>query len=369
VETTSDTTTKPESLDERKLQYDIAARQRELDLREREIVTKEREVSSKEKELERSRWLNPMVIGIFAASIGLISSILVAYLNNKATQEQERQRGQSTIILEAIRTGTGNTDASCKNLLFLANLRLIDDPKGTIGKQCASVRGGIPSLPAAGEVARFARSAELTPEIEATLKQTLIKYREYLSKFGIHPPVVPEVIVDEAKIKEFNCWHACDVEDTIYLLPGHATPALVAHEFTHTVFLQKANFKDRDKQWSYSAIEAGFANYLTADFLGSPVIDDYSLEDNPKMSFSQIPHSWDGGQGEGGRAWGEFLWRLRGEAGSDKDRVTKIAVRTLIALKPTEPAHDYQAEFLQALIANGLKEEQVQSAVVLQGHP
>jgi hypothetical protein len=135
------------NLDERKLEHEVAAKQRELDLNEREVAAKEREVATKEKELERSRWLNPTVIGILVAAVGLITSVVVARLNNKATQEIERQRAQSTIILEAIRTGTGNTDASCKNLVFLSNLGLIDDPQQTIHKQCASVPAGIPSLP------------------------------------------------------------------------------------------------------------------------------------------------------------------------------------------------------------------------------
>ena len=93
------------SLDERKLQYEAAARIRELDLREREVAAKESEADSKEKELERSRWLNPTVIGIFVAAIGLLSSVVVARLNNNATQALERQRAQSTIILEAIPDG------------------------------------------------------------------------------------------------------------------------------------------------------------------------------------------------------------------------------------------------------------------------
>lgn len=145
------TSTISDSLDERKFEHEIAVERRELDLKEREVEAKESEVAAKEKELERSRWLNPTVIAILAGAIGLISSVVVARLNNKATQDLERLRSQSTIILEAIRTGTGNTDAACKNLVFLSNLGLIDDPQQTIHKQCASVPAGIPSLPVASQ--------------------------------------------------------------------------------------------------------------------------------------------------------------------------------------------------------------------------
>jgi hypothetical protein len=39
---------------------------------ERETAAKEREVTAKEIDLNRSRWLNPTVIGLFAAALGLI---------------------------------------------------------------------------------------------------------------------------------------------------------------------------------------------------------------------------------------------------------------------------------------------------------
>jgi hypothetical protein len=58
---------------------EIALKQRELDLKEREIETKEAE-------LRRSRWLNPMVIGLFATAIGLIGNIFVTRVNNETTQ-------------------------------------------------------------------------------------------------------------------------------------------------------------------------------------------------------------------------------------------------------------------------------------------
>lgn len=156
---------------------EAAVSQRELDLKEREVAAKEREIASKEKELDRSRWLNPTVIAIFVAAIGLISSVIVARLNNTATQELERQRAQSTIILEAIRTGTGNTDASCRNLAFLANLGLIDDPKGTIHKQCVSVPEGIPSLPAATQFSDNVTGRNKVAETIRTLENPISALR------------------------------------------------------------------------------------------------------------------------------------------------------------------------------------------------
>jgi hypothetical protein len=86
----------PAPFDERKFEEDSNARRRELDLREREVAAKEREVAAKEEELRRSRWLNPTVIGLFAASLGLIGSVVVARVNNQNSEQVDRLRSQST---------------------------------------------------------------------------------------------------------------------------------------------------------------------------------------------------------------------------------------------------------------------------------
>jgi hypothetical protein len=123
-------------------------RKRELDIKEREVAAKEREVLAKEEELKRSRWLNPTVIGLFAAALGLIGSVIVARVNNSNTQEVQRLQSEANITLEAIKTGTGNTDAACKNLIFFVELGLVRDPEGKIGNQCHNAPAGPPSLPA-----------------------------------------------------------------------------------------------------------------------------------------------------------------------------------------------------------------------------
>jgi hypothetical protein len=128
------------SLEARKFAQETAARKRELDLKEREVL-------AKEEELKRSRWLNPTVIGLFAAALGLIGSVVVARVNNANTQEVQRLQAEANITLEAIKTGTGNTDAACKNLIFFVSLGLIRDPGGKIGTQCRGTPAGPPSLP------------------------------------------------------------------------------------------------------------------------------------------------------------------------------------------------------------------------------
>jgi hypothetical protein len=143
------------SLDERKFEEERQTKRRELDLKEREIVAREREVQSKEIELARSRWLNPTVIGLFAAAVGLIGSVIVARVNNSNTQEVERLRSEANVTLDAIKTGSGNTDAACKNLTFIVSLGLIRDPEGKIAKQCENAPKGPPSLPVNSETTQL----------------------------------------------------------------------------------------------------------------------------------------------------------------------------------------------------------------------
>jgi len=139
----------PIPLVDRKSEQEIADRKRELDIKEREVAAKEREVLAKEIELKRSRWINPTVIGLFAASLGLIGSVIVARVNNENTQAVQRAQSEATITLEAIKTGTGNTDDACKNLTFIVSLGLVRDPDGKIVKVCKDAEKGPPSLPAA----------------------------------------------------------------------------------------------------------------------------------------------------------------------------------------------------------------------------
>jgi hypothetical protein len=51
-------------LEDRKFNQETLDKKRELDIKEREVVAKEREILAKEQDLKRSRWSNPLVIGL-----------------------------------------------------------------------------------------------------------------------------------------------------------------------------------------------------------------------------------------------------------------------------------------------------------------
>jgi hypothetical protein len=125
------------------VERDIIIRERELQLREREVVAKEKEVS-------KSRWSHPLILALLAAAAGLIGNVVVAIVNNDNTQKIEHSHAQSSLILEAIKTG--DNVAACKNLNFFAKLGLLDDAKGNIASTCPGDKNnGVPTLPAGGD--------------------------------------------------------------------------------------------------------------------------------------------------------------------------------------------------------------------------
>ena len=127
---------------------DDAFRKRELDLRERELVAREREVTAKEAEIKKSPWTNPLVIGLFVAAIGLIGNSVVALLNNRNSMDVEHFRAQSNLVISAIGGGGTGADSqkACTNLIFLVNLRLVDDTNTAIKQACVTQPQQAPSL-------------------------------------------------------------------------------------------------------------------------------------------------------------------------------------------------------------------------------
>lgn len=125
-------------------------------LRELELALKAREIDLADAEQKASRWRSPLIVAIMATALGLFGNITVTYLQNRANQEtvQEkaradlviaRNKAQSDLILEAIRTG--NPQKAEENLLFFIQAGLIDDPEGKIRQWLSSKDRQSPTLP------------------------------------------------------------------------------------------------------------------------------------------------------------------------------------------------------------------------------
>ena len=197
-------------------------------------------------------------------------------------------------------------------------------------------------------VATFAPSPALKVSTQAELITALKQYTEYVKKLGLAPKSVPTIHV-QAQLPRAG-YDAYMDDDDMYVKLDHANPAQVIHEFSHNVLFLPMPGQE-NLHWSYSAIEAGLAHYLTADFLKSPLLP-YSVDLTKRMAIAATPHTFVGGQNEGGVAWGSYMWALREQYTPDK--ATPAIVQAFRALHPSTPAPDYQDVFLKGLVAAGL---------------
>lgn len=136
----------------------LSIQQLELLLKQQELRLKELEVKSKERGVKDSKWLNPVFIGLLATTVGLFGNVIVTRINSTNTQELERFRTQSNLILEAIQTN-GDMNAACRNLVFFASLGLIEDRNHTVAGACPGNPQGVPSLPS-GKIKPYAYFGE-----------------------------------------------------------------------------------------------------------------------------------------------------------------------------------------------------------------
>ena len=229
-----------------------------------------------------------------------------------------------------------------------AQYKPLQDELPKLSQIAASVRGLEDRVTTVeSTVAKFARSPAIEKKSEAQLLTALEQYTAYFKKLGLAPKSVPTVRV-QAQLPQPG-YDAYYEDGNIYVKPDHANSAKVIHEFNHNVLLTPVRRPEND-HWSYSAVEAGVANYLTADFLNSPALDRVDLTE--RIAIAATPHTGVGGQSEGGMAWGSYMWALREHYTSAK--ATPAIVQAFRALQPSTPPPDYQSVFLKELVAAGL---------------
>jgi hypothetical protein len=202
------------------------------------------------------------------------------------------------------------------------------------------------------DVAKFAPTSAISRSSSAALVEILKDYSKYLKTLGLTPPKSAPIIHVEVQlpVQGYNAYYE---NGHIYVKPDHANPAKVIHEFNHGVLLPSPlPALPPDSLWSYSAIEAGVANYLTADFLKSPLLDD-GVDLTKRTPIADVPQTFVGGQSEGGQAWGSYMWALREHYTSTNP--TRAIVDAFKSLKPSiVPTPDFQHVFLKQLGEAGL---------------
>jgi hypothetical protein len=67
---------------------------------------------------------------VFLALLAAMVALLTIYFQNSSAERQVHQRAQSDLVVEAIKTG--DPKLAAKNLRFLLDLGLLDDPDGKL---------------------------------------------------------------------------------------------------------------------------------------------------------------------------------------------------------------------------------------------
>ncbi|WP_293973514.1 hypothetical protein [Sphingomonas sp.] len=119
-----------------------------MTIAEREQKLKEDDLQLRRQEAGRARWLNPILVGVFAAFVAALANVAVAWWNGRSQRELDRIRAndnltleqekfrselelharqaESARILEMIKTG--DPDKASDNMSFLVKIGLISTP-------------------------------------------------------------------------------------------------------------------------------------------------------------------------------------------------------------------------------------------------
>lgn len=121
----ADAVEKSASLEERKFSLEERKLIDQQRTTERELALKEREAAIRETDSQRTRWLNPMVIGLLVAALGLFGNLVVAFVNDRASL-------RSSLIVEAMKAP--DLQGECEKLVGFIHLGVLDDPHGRISR-------------------------------------------------------------------------------------------------------------------------------------------------------------------------------------------------------------------------------------------
>lgn len=141
-------------LEREKSDREAHAQERDAAIAEADLELRKADFAVRLAEHKRAGWRNPLVVAILAATTAAVGNAVVTIVNGSLARTIEAQESESVRILEMIKTG-GDPDKAAKNLEFLLDAGLIDEP-GRIERIRAFLKarkpGSGPSLPAAGIV-------------------------------------------------------------------------------------------------------------------------------------------------------------------------------------------------------------------------
>lgn len=109
-------------------EIEVRLRQMQIDISEIQLKNLEKEKTEKKKK----SWSNPLMGSILLALLGILGSIILSIIQQRATVKLERDKLKSTLILRAL--DAGDTSKAAKTLLWFVKNNLINDEDSSITK-------------------------------------------------------------------------------------------------------------------------------------------------------------------------------------------------------------------------------------------
>ncbi len=306
--------------------------------------------------------LDSITSAIYAATITAVSALGVAIYNGYRNRQIEASKDEAARILEMIRTGDVRTAA--KNLKFLLEAGLIDDPERRQKIQLYLDKNPeeIPVLPTASHGYVIESSDALSEETKTSLERSLDAYAEYLAELGFARPPLDVSIRVEAPEKMMDGWlsyynsetHSIVVDSTVV-----ADADLPRRDYTHPIlwgYLQG---------WSQEIelLESDVADYFVCSFSNRPwfgaIVARVKGYEQPFLrnlnSRAPFAKAQPAKQAllDVLEVWGGMLWEVRSALGKNADGKAKadsIVAQAWMRMPPLAENADPAASFIVCLL-------------------
>lgn len=335
---------------ELRFEYARLAQEREL---------KERELRVREREAERTPWTAPIMTAIVAGALGLAGNLWNSY----QSVELERRRQEGTLVLEAIKTGTGQTGRAAANLIFLGNaqlIRLTSEQRQRL-EAAAGTNNPLPSLPQ-GPGIDFDPSSALTPELRRQIERSVDSFQVYLRGIGYTSKGSVRVFLNpELKANAF--FNATERRIEVAAALG-ADPDPILDQLALGILSEVLGpWASQSSENILQTVAYALADYFACSFQGDPILGEnfYRLTRMPVPDAQKPylrnldndlkiagPNSLNDAPPQSrGEAWGGAFWTLRQRLGART--VDPILFASWSALRQNQP-RDSAGKFFLALM-------------------
>jgi hypothetical protein len=331
----------PKSIDDRKLEFEYLRLAQEKYLKEKEL----------EQQLLLSRrhmWTTPWIAALIAGIIGLVGTLW----NSCQNRLIERQKQEGVLILEAIKTGTGETKNAAANLLFLDQAGLIQLRKGQRAslEVEAGTKNPLPSLPGIKENINFEPSSALTSDMRQELQTAIDNYLGYLYTIGYQKTKTPLNLFVNPKLEKNIIYNP--FTDQLEVPPSLvADKEAVLQQYTLRILMDfSGDWIKNDSTVVIQALLLGLSDYFTCSYHEDPILGEKFVEiiksgtpylrnlDNQlslSTEFDRVNDFYD--IYDFAEAWGGSFWELRNKIGKSlTDKILFLSWKKIVKEKITD---------------------------------